>query len=448
MRPLLPQHIGDSPQDKSGAGQRDAVSVELVFSAIRMEAVVPAYQLITVDERPVGFLVGLREGSANAFPEGRFFIGKAILVGGETPTIGQSLQPGAFDDRKPPNNVLAVRLFLRDKLPFLAVARARALVVGGVQRTRLVAAISDYIGIVGYAAFVIARNGRAVFSISVTARIRAERVDDQFVRADILTVGPAPIGGAKRAHRILVADRVAVNCVERVADIGFPAAAVASCRVRSIDSVGLQRVGQERLLLHPRIRRKRAGVFAKVSQFVALILREAHQMTGARGAVFAFRAKAAEAGHPVAAPALVVRAGMNQQRNMSICAERMRWIAGLWIAPIDRAGDLGCIVDDRLIILTAVAVRGKRWEHAVRPEHALALAIPGRLADHAGNGIAARLRTQCGRALLLIADAVRLYALTTQESSTSSSASLSMGGSSFPRLCARRRMPSQAFLLK
>lgn len=40
------------------------------------------------------------------------------------------------------------------------------------------------------------------------------------------------------------------------------------------------------------------------------------------------------------------------------------------------------------------------------------------------------------------------YSLSVEESSTSSYASFSIGGSSLPRRCALRRMPSQARLLK
>ncbi len=70
------------------------------------------------------------------------------------------------------------------------------------------------------------------------------------------------------------------------------------------------------------------------------------------------------------------------------------------------------------------------------------------LAEDAWYRIAACLRTKCRRAFLLVPDAMRLYTLSVEEASTSSSASFSIGGSAFPRRCALRRMPSQAFLLK
>lgn len=186
------------------------------------------------------------------------------------------------------------------------------------------------------------------------------------------------------------------------------------------------------------------GAFAQIANLFALVLSKTDQMTGTRGAIFTFRTDTSETRHPVAFAAFVAY----QKRDMRRSAQRMRRISGLRIAAIIGAGDLRGIVDDSLIILTAAAVGGKRWEMTIRTENALALMIPrGHTAD-AGYRVAACLRSERGRALVLIADAAGVDSLTAQEASTSSRASFSIGGSSFPRRSARRRIPSQALLLK
>lgn len=61
------------------------------------------------------------------------------------------------------------------------------------------------------------------------------------------------------------------------------------------------------------------------------------------------------------------------------------------IASVDRTGNLRGVVDDCLIALFAAAARGQSREHALRIEHALALMIPGILAEDTRHRIAARL---------------------------------------------------------
>ena len=68
--------------------------------------------------------------------------------------------------------------------------------------------------------------------------------------------------------------------IKRVGHIGFPAAAVAACRIGAVNAVALQGVCQIRLLFHPGIGGKRAGMLAQITYFISLILREANQMTG------------------------------------------------------------------------------------------------------------------------------------------------------------------------
>ena len=120
----------------------------------------------------------------------------------------------------------------------------------------------------------------------------------------------------------------------------------------------------------------------------------------------------------------------------------------LRIAPVGWTGELGRIIDDCLIVLPAALPGGERREYALYIEYTLTLIIPWRLAQHAGNGIAACLRSQRGRLFIRIANPVSVYALSTEEASTSSRASRSIGGNSLPRRFALRRIPSQARLLK
>lgn len=63
----------------------------------------------------------------------------------------------------------------------------------------------------------------------------------------------------------------------------------------------------------------------------------------------------------------------------------------MWIATVDRAGNLRSVIEHRLVVLAATAVRRRRREHSFRIEHALALMIPGILAEDARHRIAARL---------------------------------------------------------
>ena len=94
----------------------------------------------------------------------------------------------------------------------------------------------------------------------------------------------------------------------------------------------------------------------------------------------------------------------------------------LWIALIHRTCNLCRIVHNRLIVLPTSIPCGKGWENAICIKDAFTLMIPRTLA---GNG----------RKIAYI-------------STTSSNASFYIGGSSLPRRSARRRIPSQARLLK
>ena len=125
-------------------------------------------------------------------------------------------------------------------------------------------------------------------------------------------------------------------------------------------------------------------MLAQIPHFIALILCKADQMPRSRRSVLTLGAQTAKTRHPVPDSAFVTDSG-NWNHN-------------------------------GLIVLTAVAAGGKRWEYAVHVKHALALAIPWRQASG-------------------------LF-------TTSVYASRSIGGNALPRRFARRRIPSQAVLLK
>ena len=71
-----------------------------------------------------------------------------------------------------------------------------------------------------------------------------------------------------------------VDGIKRVGHVRFPAAAVAACRIGTINPVALQGVCQIRLLLHPGIGGKHTGMLTQITHFISLILREANQMAG------------------------------------------------------------------------------------------------------------------------------------------------------------------------
>ena len=73
---------------------------------------------------------------------------------------------------------------------------------------------------------------------------------------------------------------MAVDGIERVGHVRFPAAAVTARRIGTINAVALQSICQIRLLLHPGIGGKRTGMLTQITHFISLILREADQMTG------------------------------------------------------------------------------------------------------------------------------------------------------------------------
>ena len=88
----------------------------------------------------------------------------------------------------------------------------------------------------------------------------------------------------------MIADGMAVDGIERIGHICFPAAAVTARRIGTINPVALQGVCQIRLLFHPGIGGKRAGALAQITYFISLILCEANQMTRTRRPVFTFSA--------------------------------------------------------------------------------------------------------------------------------------------------------------
>ena len=113
---------------------------------------------------------------------------------------------------------------------------------------------------------------------------------DQLISADVLTAGAAPVCRAQRAYGILIADGMAINGIERIGHICFPAATVAARRIGTINPVALHGICQIRLLLHPGIGGKRAGTLTQITYFISLILCKANQVTGTRRSVFSFSA--------------------------------------------------------------------------------------------------------------------------------------------------------------
>ena len=73
---------------------------------------------------------------------------------------------------------------------------------------------------------------------------------------------------------------MAVDGIKRVGHVRFPAAAVTARRISTVNAVALEGVCQIRLLFHPGIGGKCAGMLAQITYFISLILREANQMTG------------------------------------------------------------------------------------------------------------------------------------------------------------------------
>ena len=164
---------------------------------------------------------------SDVLPEFGFRSCEVILVNGYRPAVGKPLQSRAFGGGQSANYVFASRLHLGNELSLFAVARAGALVVGGIEHARLVAAVGDDIRIVRDSALMIACDRGTCFSITIPSRIMADGIDDLFIRSHILTVRSAPVCRAERAHCILVAYSVAIDGVERKGYVLLPTTAVA-----------------------------------------------------------------------------------------------------------------------------------------------------------------------------------------------------------------------------
>lgn len=165
---------------------------------------------------------------------------EVLLVNGYRPTVGKPLQSRAFGGGQSANHVFASRLHLGNELPLFAVARAGALVVGGIERARLVAAVGNDIRIIRDSILMIACDRGTRFAIAIPSRIMADRINDLFVGTHILTVRPAPVRSAERAHCVLVAYSVAIDGVERKGYVLLPTTAVALDL--AVDAVSLEHV--------------------------------------------------------------------------------------------------------------------------------------------------------------------------------------------------------------
>ena len=159
---------------------------------------------------------------------------------------------------------------------------------------------------------------RTDLTVSIATGIGTDGIYHQLVLTDVLAVGSTPVCCAQSTRYLLIANCVTVDGVERVGKILMPAAAIASCGIRTINTIALQRVGQIGLLLHTRSRRKRAGMIAKITHLVTLVLSKAYDMGRTRRSVLALGAKAAEALHPVALTAFIADAGFGVIDNSLI----------------------------------------------------------------------------------------------------------------------------------
>lgn len=160
---------------------------------------------------------------------------------------------------------------------------------------------------------------------------------------------------------------MAVDGIERIGHICFPAAAVTARRIGTINPVALQGVCQIRLLLHPGIGGKRAGTLTQISYFISLILRKADEMTGTRRSVFSFRTQTPETRHPVTLSALVTDAGLNQLSSTSSSASfyiggsslprraaRRRIPSQARLLKKHFAGASGCKIDDKVDAISSL----------------------------------------------------------------------------------------------
>ena len=164
---------------------------------------------------------------SDVLPEFGFRSCEVILVNGYRPAVGKPLQSRAFGGGQSANYVFASRLHLGNELSLFAVARAGALVVGGVERARLVATVGNDIRIVRDSILMIACDRGTRFAITIPSCIMADGIDDLFIGTHILTVRSAPVRRAERAHRVLVAYSVAIDGVERKGYVLLPTTAVA-----------------------------------------------------------------------------------------------------------------------------------------------------------------------------------------------------------------------------
>ena len=184
-------------------------------------------ELFALSVGAILFPVHFGDLSSDILPEFDLRPCEVILVNGYRPTVGEPLQSRAFGWGQSANYVFASRLHFGNEFPLFAVARASALVVGGIECARLVATVGNNIRIVRDSILMIACDRGTGFAITIPSRIMADRIDDLFIRSHILTVRSAPVCRAERAHCILVAYSVAIDGVERKGYVLLPTTAVA-----------------------------------------------------------------------------------------------------------------------------------------------------------------------------------------------------------------------------
>lgn len=214
---------------------------------------------------------------ADPLPERSFFVREALLVKRNRPTIRKPLKTRALCGGKPSHHILAAGLLHCDELALIAVARAGAFIIRSIQRTGLIAAVGDNVGIVCDAVLMIAGNGGADVAFAIPSGVGAERINHQLIDIDILIVGAAPISCAECANRVLIAYGMPVNGIGGAGYVGLPAAAVAFCRTCAADAISLP-VCQIRLLLYTGVCSDCASLIAKITNFNPLILGKADQM--------------------------------------------------------------------------------------------------------------------------------------------------------------------------